>query len=81
MLALRQGDTQTARHYLSRCADDPRSLNNLGVLCLMEGDREKARHCFTLAADRGSADAAYNLAHFDELSYEDFGQRSSENLL
>lgn len=81
MLALRQGDTQTARHYLSRCADDPRSLNNLGVLCLMEGDREKARHCFGLAADSGSADAAYNLAHFDELSYEDFGQRSSENLL
>ena len=68
MLALRRGDMQTARHCLSRCAEDPRTLNNMGVLCLADGDREKARHCFALAADNGSAEAAYNLAWFDELN-------------
>ncbi len=68
MLALRQGDTQTARQCLSRCADDPRTLNNMGVLSLIEGDRENARSCFALAADNGSAEAAYNLAYFDDLS-------------
>lgn len=70
MLALRQGDTQTARQCLSRCADDPRALNNLGVLCLVEGDREKAQYCFGLAADHGSEEAAYNLAYFDDLSFD-----------
>lgn len=66
-VCLRTGDVESARLCLSRCAGDPRSLNNLGVLCLIEGDRIKARHCFTLAAENGSGDATYNLAHFDEL--------------
>lgn len=69
-LALRRGDVQTARQCLARCADDPRSLNNLGVLCLIDGDREKAEYCFTLAAENGSADGAYNLAWFDDLSFD-----------
>lgn len=68
ILALRQGDMQTARHCLGRCADDPRALNNMGVLCLVDGDREKAHYCFALAAENGSAEAAYNLAYFDDLT-------------
>lgn len=67
MLALRRGDLQLAHECLSRCPDDVRVLNNLGVLCLCDGDAEKARHCFTLAARNGSAEAAYNLAHFPDL--------------
>ena len=42
--------------------------NNLGILCLIDGDTQKAQHCFSLAAEQGSDDAAYNLAHFAELS-------------
>ena len=67
-LALRCGDIQTARQCLNRCAGAPCTLNNLGILCLIDGDSEKARYCFSLAAEDGSGEAAYNLAHFDELS-------------
>lgn len=67
-LALRCGDIQTARQCLNRCAGNPCTLNNLGILCLIDGDSEKARYCFSLAAEDGSGEAAYNLAHFDELS-------------
>ena len=42
--------------------------NNLGILCLIDGDSEKARYCFSLAAEYGSGEGTYNLAHFDELS-------------
>lgn len=66
-LALRRGDVQTARQCLNRCAADPLVQNNLGVLCLIDGDREKARHCFSLAAEHGSEEGAYNLAHMEEL--------------
>ena len=38
--------------------------------CLIDGDSEKARYSFSLAAEDGSGEAAYNLAHFDELSCE-----------
>ena len=38
------------------------------ILCLIDGDSEKARYSFSLAAEDGSGEAAYNLAHFDELS-------------
>lgn len=69
-LALRRGDVQTARQCMSRCADDPLSLNNLGVLYLVDGDRGKAQRCFTLAAQNGSAEGAYNLAQFDDLSFD-----------
>lgn len=70
MLALRRGDVQTARRYLDRCGDDPLAQNNAGVLCLIDGDREKARQCFAAAAAKGSQEAAYNLAHLDELVCE-----------
>lgn len=69
MSALIRGDVQTARRCLDRCADDPRVQNNLGVVCLADGDRTGARRCFASAAREGSAEAAYNLAHFDALSY------------
>ena len=36
--------------------------------CLIDGDSEKARYCFSLAAEYGSGEGTYNLAHFDELS-------------
>lgn len=67
MLALCRGDVQTARMYLSRCADDVRVQNNLGVLCLVEGDQERAGYCFAVAAENGSSEAVYNLAHWGEL--------------
>ena len=67
-LALRCGDIQTARQCLNRCAGAPCTLNNLGILCLIDGDSEKARYCFSLAAEYGSGEGTYNLAHFDELS-------------
>lgn len=70
MLALRRGDAQLARQCLNRCAGDPLAQNNMGVLCLIDGDREKARYCFSLAAANGSDEAAYNLAHLNELYYE-----------
>lgn len=68
-MALQRGDVQTARQCLSRCKDDPRVQNTLGVLCVIDGDRAKAERCFSLAAEGGSDDAAYNLAHLDELEY------------
>lgn len=68
MLALRRGDMQTARQCLHRCSGDSCALNNLGILYLIDGDPQKARHLLSLAADNGSAEAAYNLTHFDELS-------------
>ncbi len=68
VLALRRGDVQTARRCLARCAGDRGVLNSLGILCLIDGDTRKAQHCFSLAAEDGSPEAAYNLAHFSELS-------------
>lgn len=67
-LALRRGDVQTARQCLARCDGASCAWNNLGILCLIDGDTQKAQHCFSLAAEQGSDDAAYNLAHFAELS-------------
>lgn len=67
MLALCRGDVETARACLSRCADDVRVQNNLGVLCLVEGDEERAGYCFAVAAENGSPEAIYNLAHWGEL--------------
>ena len=62
------GKTVLLHQCLNRCAGNPCTLNNLGILCLIDGDSEKARYCFSLAAEDGSGEAAYNLAHFDELS-------------
>lgn len=73
MLALCRGDMPAARSFLSRCAGDPRVRNNLGVLCLIEGDLRRAACCFSLAAHAGSQEAAYNLAHWDELLVREDG--------
>lgn len=67
MLALYEGDRTMARRCLERCGDDPRVQNNLGVLCLLEGDPVEARNCFSIAAQNGSEEAAFNLSHFRDL--------------
>lgn len=68
-LALQRGDVETARRCLGRCSGEACAQNNLGVLCLIDGDVRKARSCFAAAASAGSPEAAYNLAHFDDLAW------------
>lgn len=43
------GDPISARQYLDKVADDPRSWNDFGVLAYLEGDRKKAEEWFRKA--------------------------------
>lgn len=67
-IALQRGDTATARQHLQEVQNDPQVMNNMGVLYVMEGDLDQARQCFTQAKNAGNQDAAYNLAHLQELA-------------
>lgn len=64
-VALLQGDTQTARRYLSRIQDTPAAQNNLGVLYLMEGDVPAATECFRNARVSGVPEAEANLREIE----------------
>lgn len=64
-VALLQGDTQTARRYLTRIQDTPAAQNNLGVLYLMEGDLPAATDCFRNARASGVPEADANLREIE----------------
>ena len=40
------GDVEASRYFLQGAGDDPRSWNNRGILCLMNGDLEGAMNFF-----------------------------------
>lgn len=50
--ALAQSDTEAARYFLTRVADDSRAWINQGVLALMEGDKAGAADWFRKAMPR-----------------------------
>lgn len=55
------GDLESARGYLLKVADDPRSWNNRGVLSLMEGDADTAIQWFRRAVGIEPRKARRNL--------------------
>lgn len=55
------GDLESARDYLLKVADDPRSWNNRGVLSLMEGDADNAISWFRRAVGIEPGKARRNL--------------------
>lgn len=55
------GDLESARGYLEKTVDDPRSWNNQGMLALMEGDTEKAIGWFRRAVGIEPRKARRNL--------------------
>ena len=55
------GDLESARGYLLKVADDPRSWNNRGVLSLMEGDADNAILWFRRAVGIEPGKARRNL--------------------
>lgn len=55
------GDLESARSYLIKTMDDPRSWNNRGMLALMEGDRESAIQWFRRAVGIEPRKARRNL--------------------
>lgn len=55
------GDLESARGYLEKTVDDPRSWNNQGMLALMEGDTEKAIKWFRRAVGIEPRKARRNL--------------------
>lgn len=60
--ALSLGDKESARYFLPRCADDPRSYINQGVLLLMDGDANSACDYFRKAMPENPRQARENLA-------------------
>lgn len=55
------GDLESARGYLEKTVDDPRSWNNQGMLALMEGDTEQAIKWFRRAVGIEPRKARRNL--------------------
>ena len=69
--ALSLGDKESARIFGQRCAEDPRSYINQGVLLLMDGDVNSACDYFRKAMPENPRQARKNLAVAQEL----MGQR------
>lgn len=67
--ALSLGDKESARIFGQRCADDPRSYINQGVLLLMDGDANSACDYFRKAMPENPRQARENL----KVAYELMG--------
>ena len=65
--ALSLGDKESARIFGQRCADDPRSYINQGVLQLMDGNANSACDYFRKAMSESPSQARKNLAVTQEL--------------
>lgn len=65
--ALSLGDKESARIFGQRCADDPRSYINQGVLLLMDGDATSACDYFRKAMPENPRRARKNLAVAQEM--------------
>ena len=65
--ALSLGDKESARIFGQRCADDPRSYINQGVLQLMDGDATSACDYFRKAMPENPRRARKNLAVAQEM--------------
>ncbi len=61
-IALRKGDTVTAKQYLKRCGNEPQALNARGVAALIEGNEDEAVRFFTQAKEAGCDEAQKNLS-------------------
>lgn len=69
--ALSMGDKESARIFGQRCADDPRSYINQGVLLLMDGDANSACDYFRKAMPENPRQARENL----KVAYELMGDK------
>ena len=69
--ALSLGDKESARIFGQRCADDPRSYINQGVLLLMDGDANSACDYFRKAMPENPRQARENL----KVAYELMGDK------
>lgn len=58
---LKRGESNTARRYLEKATNDPRTYNAWGVLYLREGKLEVAENYFNKALEQGVEEAAHNL--------------------
>lgn len=70
-IALRNGDTATAHKYLDKCGDYDKTLNNRGVLKVMEGHYDEAERLFRRAAEQGSSEAKYNLENLRTFGFRE----------
>lgn len=59
--ALLNGDVQSARYFLGKIRNDPRSFINQGVLCYIEEDMAQAEAWFRKAANAGIEAGSVNL--------------------
>lgn len=64
-VALQHEDQAIAREYLLRCGDNAQTLNNQGVLLLLEGKIPEACTCFRNAYNKGCNDAMVNLHNLE----------------
>ncbi len=64
-IALKQEDPAKAHEYLLKCSDTPQSLNNQGVLLLIEDKIPEACEYFRNAGNRGCDEAIYNLSNLE----------------
>ena len=69
--ALSLGDKESAHIFGQRCADDPRSYINQGVLLLMDGDANSACDYFRKAMPENPRQARENL----KVAYELMGDK------
>lgn len=69
------GDLESARSYLIKTMDDPRSWNNQGMLALMEGDRESAIQWFRRAVGIEPRKARRNLQIAQSMMIQQPGAR------
>lgn len=59
------GETTTAKRHLEKAGDSPQSLNNRGILSMLEGDLDKAEAYFDKAQEGGNKEAALNKKEVD----------------
>lgn len=67
--ALLREDLATARYYLPKCGNGPQTLNNQGVLFLLEGKLPEACQCFRDSRNHGCQEAILNLHNLEQTHY------------
>lgn len=68
VVAVRRGDYNAARTYLSKVPESAETLNVKGVLALKGGDLDAARRLFQQSADLGLSEAVTNIETVDRMN-------------
>lgn len=67
-IAIERNELDRAANYLENVKTDPRALNDLGVLYLLQGKTQDATIYFRLAVENGDEKAAQNLKEMNAIS-------------